>query len=123
MSNLNSQKVFFLVSCGYARLKPFKALLDYLKAEGYNYSYKIICTEDSTGLPIKEACVYLIGTRDSSECELKFHDFEEQSICSINEILESDEVDGYYYKVNSEQIDKKIRKIHFCAGKKSICRG
>ena len=112
------KKVFFLVSCGYARLKPFKALLDYLKAEGYNYSYKIICTEDSTGLPIKEACVYLIGTRDSSECELKFPDFEEQSICSINEILESDEVDGYYYKVNYEQIDKKIRKNTFlCWGK------
>ena len=113
------KKVFFLVSCGYARLKPFKALLDYLKAEGYNYSYKIICTEDSTGLPIKEACVYLIGTRDSSECELKFPDFEEQSICSINEILESDEVDGYYYKVNSEQIDKKIRKNTFLCWEKN----
>lgn len=113
------KKVFFLVPCGYARLKPFKALLDYLKAEGYNYSYKIICTEDSTGLPIKEACVYLIGTRDSSECELKFPDFEEQSICSINEILESDEVDGYYYKVNSEQIDKKIRKNTFLCWEKN----
>lgn len=113
------KKVFFLVSCGYARLKPFKALLDYLKAEGYNYSYKIICSEDSTGLPIKEACVYLIGTRDSSECELKFPDFEEQSICSINEILESDEVDGYYYKVNSEQIDKKIRKNTFLCWEKN----
>lgn len=113
------KKVFFLVSCGYARLKPFKALLDYLKAEGYNYSYKIICTEDSTGLPIKEACVYLIGTRDSSECELKFPDFEEQSICSINEILESEEVDGYYYKVNSEQIDKKIRKNTFLCWEKN----
>lgn len=113
------KKVFFLVSCGYARLKPFKALLDYLKAEGYNYSYKIICTENSTGLPIKEACVYLIGTRDSSECELKFPDFEEQSICSINEILESDEVDGYYYKVNSEQIDKKIRKNTFLCWEKN----
>lgn len=113
------KKVFFLVSCGYARLKPFKALLDYLKAEGYNYSYKIICTEDSTGLPIKEACVYLIGTRDSSECELKFPDFEEQSICSINEILESDEVDGYYYKVNYEQIDKKIRKNTFLCWEKN----
>ena len=113
------KKVFFLVSCGYARLKPFKALLDYLKAGGYNYSYKIICTEDSTGLPIKEACVYLIGTRDSSECELKFPDFEEQSICSINEILESDEVDGYYYKVNSEQIDKKIRKNTFLCWEKN----
>ena len=112
------KKVFFLVQCGYARLKPFKALLDYLKDEGYNYSYRIICTEDSTGLPIKENCVYLIGTRDSSECELKFPDFEEQSICSINEILESDEVDGYYYKVNYEQIDKKIRKNTFlCWGK------
>lgn len=113
------KKVFFLVPCGYARLKPFKALLDYLKAEGYNYSYKIICTENSTGLPIKEACVYLIGTRDSSECELKFPDFEEQSICSINEILESDEVDGYYYKVNSEQIDKKIRKNTFLCWEKN----
>lgn len=113
------KKVFFLVPCGYARLKPFKALLDYLKAEGYNYSYKIICTENSTGLPIKEACVYLIGTRDSSECELKFLDFEEQSICSINEILESDEVDGYYYKVNSEQIDKKIRKNTFLCWEKN----
>ena len=113
------KKVFFLVPCGYARLKPFKALLDYLKAEGYNYSYKIICTEDSTGLPIKEACDYLIGTRDSSECELKFPDFEEQSICSINEILESDEVDGYYYKVNSEQIDKKIRKNTFLCWEKN----
>ena len=113
------KKVFFLVPCGYARLKPFKALLDYLKAEGYNYSYKIICTEDSTGLPIKEACVYLICTRDSSECELKFPDFEEQSICSINEILESDEVDGYYYKVNSEQIDKKIRKNTFLCWEKN----
>lgn len=113
------KKVFFLVPCGYARLKPFKALLDYLKAEGYNYSYKIICTEDSTGLPIKEACVYLIGTRDSSECELKFPDFEEQSICSINEILESDEVDGYYYKVNYEQIDKKIRKNTFLCWEKN----
>lgn len=113
------KKVFFLVPCGYARLKPFKALLDYLKAEGYNYSYKIICTENSTGLPIKEACVYLIGTRDSSECELKFPDFEEQSICSINEILESDEVDGYYYKVNSEQIDKKIRKNAFLCWEKN----
>ena len=112
------KKVFFLVPCGYAKLKPFKALLDYLKDEGYNYSYRIICTEDSTGLPIKENCVYLIGTRDSSECELKFPDFEEQSICSINEILESDEVDGYYYKVNYEQIDKKIRKNTFlCWGK------
>lgn len=113
------KKVFFLVPCGYARLKPFKALLDYLKAEGYNYSYKIICTENSTGLPIKEACVYLIGTRDSSECELKFPDFEEQSICSINEILESEEVDGYYYKVNSEQIDKKIRKNTFLCWEKN----
>lgn len=113
------KKVFFLVPCGYARLKPFKALLDYLKAEGYNYSYKIICTENSTGLPIKEACVYLIGTRDSSECELKFPDFEEQSICSINEILESDEVDGYYYKVNYEQIDKKIRKNTFLCWEKN----
>lgn len=113
------KKVFFLVQCGYARLKPFKALLDYLKAEGYNYSYKIICTENSTGLPIKEACVYLIGTRDSSECELKFPDFEEQSICSINEILESDEVDGYYYKVNYEQIDKKIRKNTFLCWEKN----
>ena len=113
------KKVFFLVPCGYARLKPFKALLDYLKAEGYNYSYKIICTEDSTGLPIKEACVYVIGTRDSSECELKFPDFEEQSICSINEILESDEVDGYYYKVNYEQIDKKIRKNTFLCWEKN----
>lgn len=113
------KKVFFLVPCGYARLKPFKALLDYLKAEGYNYSYKIICTENSTGLPIKEACVYLIGTRDASECELKFPDFEEQSICSINEILESDEVDGYYYKVNSEQIDKKIRKNTFLCWEKN----
>ena len=113
------KKVFFLVPCGYARLKPFKALLDYIKAEGYNSSYKIICTENSTGLPIKEACVYLIGTRDSSECELKFPDFEEQSICSINEILESDEVDGYYYKVNSEQIDKKIRKNTFLCWEKN----
>ena len=113
------KKVFFLVPCGYARLKPFKALLDYLKAEGYNYSYKIICTENSTGLPIKEACVYLIGTRDSSECELKFPDFEDQSICSINEILESDEVDGYYYKVNYEQIDKKIRKNTFLCWEKN----
>ena len=113
------KKVFFLVQCGYARLKPFKALLDYLKDEGYNYSYRIINTEGSTGLPIKEACVYLIGTRDSSECELKFPDFEEQSICSINEILESDEVDGYYYKVNSEQIDKKIRKNTFLCWEKN----
>ena len=113
------KKVFFLVPCGYARLKPFKALLDYLKAEGYNYSYRIINTEGSTGLPIKEDCVYLIGTRDSSECELKFPDFEEQSICSINEILESDEVDGYYYKVNSEQIDKKIRKNTFLCWEKN----
>lgn len=113
------KKVFFLVQCGYARLKPFKALLDYLKDEGYNYSYRIINTEGSTGLPIKEDCVYLIGTRDSSECELKFPDFEEQSICSINEILESDEVDGYYYKVNSEQIDKKIRKNTFLCWEKN----
>ena len=113
------KKVFFLVQCGYARLKPFKALLDYLKDEGYNYSYRIINTEGSTGLPIKEACVYLIGTRDSSECELKFPDFEEQSICSINEILESDEVDGYYYKVNYEQIDKKIRKNTFLCWEKN----
>ena len=113
------KKVFFLVSCGYARLKPFKALLDYLKDEGYNYSYRIINTEGSTGLPIKEDCVYLIGTRDSSECELKFPDFEEQSICSINEILESDEVDGYYYKVNYEQIDKKIRKNTFLCWEKN----
>ena len=113
------KKVFFLVPCGYARLKPFKALLDYLKAEGYNYSYRIINTEGSTGLPIKEDCVYLIGTRDSSECELKFPDFEEQSICSINEILESDEVDGYYYKVNYEQIDKKIRKNTFLCWEKN----
>lgn len=113
------KKVFFLVPCGYARLKPFKALLDYLKDEGYNYSYRIINTEGSTGLPIKEDCVYLIGTRDSSECELKFPDFEEQSICSINEILESDEVDGYYYKVNSEQIDKKIRKNTFLCWEKN----
>ena len=37
-----------------------------------------------------------------------------KSICSINEILESDEVDGYYYKVNYEQIDKKIRKKFLC---------
>lgn len=113
------KKVFFLVQCGYARLKPFKALLDYLKDEGYNYSYRIINTEGSTGLPIKEDCVYLIGTRDSSECELKFPDFEEQSICSINEILESEEVDGYYYKVNSEQIDKKIRKNTFLCWEKN----
>lgn len=113
------KKVFFLVQCGYARLKPFKALLDYLKDEGYNYSYRIINTEGSTGLPIKEDCVYLIGTRDSSECELKFPDFEEQSICSINEILESDEVDGYYYKVNYEQIDKKIRKNTFLCWEKN----
>ncbi len=113
------KKVFFLVPCGYARLKPFKALLDYLKDEGYNYSYRIINTEGSTGLPIKEDCVYLIGTRDSSECELKFPDFEEQSICSINEILESDEVDGYYYKVNYEQIDKKIRKNTFLCWEKN----
>lgn len=113
------KKVFFLVQCGYARLKPFKALLDYLKDEGYNYSYRIISTEGSTGLPIKEDCVYLIGTRDSSECELKFPDFEEQSICSINEILESDEVDGYYYKVNYEQIDKKIRKNTFLCWEKN----
>lgn len=113
------KKVFFLVQCGYARLKPFKVLLDYLKDEGYNYSYRIINTEGSTGLPIKEDCVYLIGTRDSSECELKFPDFEEQSICSINEILESDEVDGYYYKVNYEQIDKKIRKNTFLCWEKN----
>ena len=113
------KKGFFLVQCGYARLKPFKALLDYLKDEGYNYSYRIINTEGSTGLPIKEDCVYLIGTRDSSECELKFPDFEEQSICSINEILESDEVDGYYYKVNYEQIDKKIRKNTFLCWEKN----
>lgn len=113
------KKVFFLVQCGYARLKPFKALLDYLKDEGYNYSYRIINTEGSTGLPIKEDCVYLIGTRDSSECELKFPDFEEQSICSINEILESDDVDGYYYKVNYEQIDKKIRKNTFLCWEKN----
>lgn len=113
------KKVFFFVQCGYARLKPFKALLDYLKDEGYNYSYRIINTEGSTGLPIKEDCVYLIGTRDSSECELKFPDFEEQSICSINEILESDEVDGYYYKVNYEQIDKKIRKNTFLCWEKN----
>lgn len=113
------KKVFFLVQCGYARLKPFKALLDYLKDEGYNYSYRIINTEGSTGLPIKEDCVYLIGTRDSSKCELKFPDFEEQSICSINEILESDEVDGYYYKVNYEQIDKKIRKNTFLCWEKN----
>lgn len=113
------KKVFFLVQCGYARLKPFKALLDYLKDEGYNYSYRIINTEGSTGLPIKEDCVYLIGTRDSSECELKFPDFEEQSICSINEILESDEVDGYYYKVNYEQIDKRIRKNTFLCWEKN----
>lgn len=113
------KKVFFLVQCGYARLKPFKALLDYLKDEGYNYSYRIISTEGSTGLPIKEDCVYLIGTRDSSECELKFPDFEEQSICSINEILESDEVDGYYYNVNYEQIDKKIRKNTFLCWEKN----
>ena len=107
--------ICFFIPQSCLKLKQFVQLLDDINSRGYNYKYKLISTEQATGLPIVEKRVYLVAIHRSLDDAFEFPYFDEKKMLSPEEILENKPVEEFYRNVNHNYVSEiSTKDTFFC---------
>ena len=107
--------ICFFIPQSCLKLKQFVQLLDDINSRGYNYKYKLISTEQATGLPIVEKRVYLVAIHRSLDDAFEFPYFNEKKMLSPEEILENKPVEEFYRNVNHNYVSEiSTKDTFFC---------
>lgn len=114
----NRPKIVCFVFPRYLIHKQFFAnFREYITDSGYSYAYAGISTVKTTGLPIAETKFYFVASRSSLAQKIEFPAGDLVFTYPIEEIYDEGKADEWYYRVDYNLIQGKVRKILFYVGK------